>query len=54
MAVRFAGIDLLGKLIIKARVDLINYPCPIAVDVWDPNRARVVNCYDNWLGPEHC
>jgi Endonuclease-reverse transcriptase len=53
--------DLLDKLIIEARLDLLNHPYLMAVDVWDLNRARararrtrVVNCYDNWLGAEHC
>jgi hypothetical protein len=48
--------DLLASMIIEARIDLINYPYILALDIWDLDRGRyrvrrtrIVNCYDNWL-----
>ena len=53
--------DLYSQLIVEARTDLIDHPYIMVVDVWDLGRAgekkrrtRLVNCYDNWLGPGLC
>ena len=53
--------DLVNKVIVEARTDLIDHPYLIAMDVWELNRARektrrtrIINCYDNWLGIGHC
>ena len=43
--------DIVGKVAIKARTDLINHPYFIAVDVVEKGRCtRVVNCYDSRIG----
>jgi ribonuclease HI len=53
--------DLLDKIVVETRGDLLDHPYIMAVDIWDLSRAqarvrrtRVVNCYDNWLGAEYC
>ena len=53
--------DLVNKMIVEARTDLLDHPYLMAIDVWELNRARekarrtrVINCYDNWLGMGHC
>ena len=44
--------DIVGKVAIEARTDLINHPYFIAVDVVEKGRrTRVVNCYDSRIGP---
>ncbi len=46
--------DIVNKVVIEARTDLIDHPYFIAVDVVEcGRRTRVVNCYDSWLGPSH-
>ena len=53
--------DLLNKVMVEARTDLLDHPYLMVLDVWELGRARektrrtrVINCYDNWLGPGHC
>ena len=46
--------DIVGRVAIEARTDLINHPYFIVVDVVErERRTRVVNCYDNMLGPSY-
>jgi ribonuclease HI len=43
--------DLVNKLVINARTDLVNHPYFVVIDVLEGDRCtRLVNCYDNWLG----
>ncbi|ODM20319.1 hypothetical protein SI65_03372 [Aspergillus cristatus] len=53
--------DLVNKVIVEARTDLLDHPYFMAMDVWELNRAQekaqrtqIINCYDNWLGRGHC
>lgn len=53
--------ELLNKKVIDARIDLLNHPYLMIVDVWDldrdrnqTRRTRVINCYDNWVGTGQC
>ena len=53
--------DLVDKVIVEARTDILDHPYFMIVDVWELNRAqekvrrtRIVNGYDNWLGASHC
>jgi hypothetical protein len=51
--------DLLTKVITETRSDLVNHPYVLVLDIWDlqPNtqkkarRTRLINCYDNRIGP---
>jgi Endonuclease-reverse transcriptase len=51
--------DLLTKVITEARSDLVNHSYVIALDIWDlqldtqkkARRTRLINCYDNRIGP---
>jgi ribonuclease HI len=53
--------DIFNQAVVEARTDLIDHPYIMAVDIWELGRAkekkrrtRVINCYDNWLGPGLC
>jgi hypothetical protein len=53
--------DLLNKVMVEARTDLLNHPYLMMMDVWELGRnrerirqIRIINCYDNWLGPGYC
>lgn len=53
--------DLFNQAVVEARTDLIDHPYIMAVDIWERGRAkekkrrtRVINCYDNWVGPGLC
>jgi hypothetical protein len=53
--------DLFNQAVVEARTDLIDHPYIMAMDIWELGRAkekkrrtRVINCYDNWLGPGLC
>ena len=51
--------DLLTKIIIKRRSDLVNHPYFLALDVWELHpqsrqkrrKTRLINYYDNRIGP---
>jgi Reverse transcriptase (RNA-dependent DNA polymerase)/Endonuclease-reverse transcriptase len=51
--------DLLTKVITETRSDLVNHPYVLALDIWDlqsntqkkARRTRLINCYDNRIGP---
>jgi hypothetical protein len=55
--------DLLNRLIIEPKTDLINHPYALALDIWDIHhitrkkirRTRLINIYDNIVntGPEN-
>ena len=46
--------DIVVKVVIEARTDLVNHPYFIAVDIVERGRrTRVLNCYDSWLGASH-
>jgi hypothetical protein len=54
--------DLLAKMVIEVRSDLINHPYIQAIDIWDLHaetkskirRTRLINVYDNVIGPGSC
>lgn len=51
--------DLLTKIITESRSDLVNHPYLLAIDVWELHpqskrkmrKTRLINCYDNRIGP---
>jgi hypothetical protein len=51
--------DLLTKVITEVRSDLVNHPYVLALDIRDlhpfsqkkARRTRLINCYDNRIGP---
>jgi hypothetical protein len=44
--------DIVDKVVIEARTDLADHPYFVVLDVVEQERrTRVVNCYDNQLGP---
>ena len=46
--------DIVDRVVINARTDLVNHPYFVALDVVERGRStRVVNCYDSWLGASH-
>lgn len=46
--------DIVGRVVIEARIDLVDHPYFIEVDVVESGRrTRVVNCYDSLLGPSY-
>jgi hypothetical protein len=54
--------DLIAITVVKARIDLVDHPYALALDVWDTHRetkakrrrTRLINVYDNRIGPETC
>ena len=46
--------DIVGRVVIKAYIDLVNYPYFIVVDMVECGKhIRVVNCYNSMLGPTY-
>ena len=46
--------DLVDRIVVEARTDLVDHPYCLVVDIREQGRCtRVVNCYDAWLGQHY-